>query len=118
MPLVLRTLLPLLFVLELVPGVAVADGVLVAASAASWACWSASFAEARSDFAEVTALFSAVGSMVASTSPAATLSPTWARTPVTVPAAGNEAESELTFARAPVPCNVWVTLPMVEVVVT
>jgi hypothetical protein len=88
------------------------------ASAASSACCRASFAEASSDVAEVTASFKAVGSMVARTSPAATLSPTWAWTAVTVPAAGNDAESDVTLSRAPLPARDWVTSPVVAVVVT
>jgi hypothetical protein len=89
-----------------------------AAAAAASACCRASFAEARSELAWVTAIWRSVASIVARTAPAETLSPTPTSTLVTVPAAGNDAVSEATFSIAPLPCRVWVSEPDVAVVVT
>jgi hypothetical protein len=90
---------------------------LVAAAAASLACCRVSLALARSDLAWISAILRSVLSIVARTSPALTWSPTATRTFVTVPAAGKEAVSDLTFSISPLPLRVWVTVPVVAGVV-
>lgn len=95
-----------------------ADAELAASSAAVFACCRARLADARSDFAWMTAAERAVLSISARSSPAWTLSPTATSTRVTWPAAGNDAEPEETFSSAPVPCRLWVTEPEIAVVLT
>ena len=89
-----------------------------ASSAACSACSRVSRAAARVASAWVTASFSAPVPIVARTSPALTVSPTFTLTEVTVPAAGNDTSAFFTRASVPVPDRVWLIDPVVAVVVT
>ena len=87
-------------------------------SAACSACSRVSSAAARLASASVTASFNSPVSIVARMSPALTVSPTFTVTEVTVPSAGNDTSAFFTRARVPVPASVWLTDPVVAVVVT
>ena len=87
-------------------------------SAACSACSSVSRAEARLASASVTASFRSPVPIVASVSPALTVSPTFTFTEVTVPLAGNDTSAFLTRASVPLPDSVWLIDPVVAVAVT
>lgn len=88
---------------------------LAEAEAASSASARSCSPDARSALAWITAASSAVVSMVASTWPAVTESPTDTFTEVTVPELGNETLAWLTLSIVPLAESVWVTEPLVAV---